>query len=366
MKRWYLFLIALTAGSSMHASYLRTRFAGLQALPYAPFFKETPAHKLKKISRKLRATIWIKRDDMLIPEINGVKLFGGNKIRKLSWELPRIMATNPDGIVTLGSANSNSMLATAMLAKAAYDMPVYLSPEIKHYYPEIPTKLRLEIANGASILVHPSYISDDQMITKMAEHFHLNNPGIIPRGASTPSGVLGYVDAALELQAQIKKGLLPEPDLIYVPCGSMGTAIGLAIGCELAGLKTKIVAVRVGAANITRLKQLFKKTVAFMKEHDNAIPDLEWPGGRLVFRTEFVGNGYAEPLPNTDEILSLFASDGIILEATYTAKAAACLLDDIKHKRIGKQKVLFWDTYCPALEQGKLYTKELDDIPLPF
>ncbi len=42
-------------------------------------------------------------------------------------------------------------------------------------------------------------------------------------------GTIGYVNAGLELKAQIDEGLLPEPDKIYVPMGTMGTAVGLLI-----------------------------------------------------------------------------------------------------------------------------------------
>lgn len=55
-------------------------------------------------------------------------------------------------------------------------------------------------------------------------------------GGSSALGTLGFVNAAFELKGQIKSGAMPEPDHIFVACGSMGTAAGLLIGCTLTGL----------------------------------------------------------------------------------------------------------------------------------
>jgi D-cysteine desulfhydrase len=38
---------------------------------------------------------------------------------------------------------------------------------------------------------------------------------------------------------------MPEHDKIYLPLGTMGTAVGLTIGVKAAGLKTRVVSVRV-------------------------------------------------------------------------------------------------------------------------
>src|SRR3569833_3098397 len=70
-------------------------------------------------------------------------------------------------------------------------------------------------------------------------------PWWIPPGGSSPAGVLGFVNAAIELQQQVQAGEVPAPDVIYVAFSSMGSVAGLAIGLMLAGLPTRIVAVQV-------------------------------------------------------------------------------------------------------------------------
>ena len=57
-------------------------------------------------------------------------------------------------------------------------------------------------------------------------------PGFIQPDGSSPIGIAGYINAGFELKEQIDVGLLPEPDRIYVPLGSMGTTIGLMLGLK--------------------------------------------------------------------------------------------------------------------------------------
>ena len=47
----------------------------------------------------------------------------------------------------------------------------------------------------------------------------------------------------LEIAAQVEDGSLPEPAHAVVPVGTGGTAAGLALGFQLAGLRTRVVGV---------------------------------------------------------------------------------------------------------------------------
>src|SRR5205085_10379809 len=75
-------------------------------------------------------------------------------------------------------------------------------------------------------------------------------PYLLWPGASTPLGTLGYVSAALELVDSWTDG--PPPDVVVVPLGSGGTAVGLAIGLAMAGWRdTRVVGVRVADRMVT-------------------------------------------------------------------------------------------------------------------
>src|SRR5204863_6183468 len=73
----------------------------------------------------------------------------------------------------------------------------------------------------------------------------LRPPYFLTVGGSSALGTLGYVDAALELAAQVERGELPAPTHVLVALGSGGTAAGLVLGFALAGLGSGVVAVQV-------------------------------------------------------------------------------------------------------------------------
>ena len=56
---------------------------------------------------------------------------------------------------------------------------------------------------------------------------------------------MGFVKAGLELAEQIRAGVLPEPERIYLAAGTCGSLAGLAAGLELAGVHSRIYGVRV-------------------------------------------------------------------------------------------------------------------------
>ena len=68
-------------------------------------------------------------------------------------------------------------------------------------------------------------------------------PYLLPAGGSSPVGAVGYVEAALEIAAQVGDGALPEPAHVVVPVGTGGTAAGLALGFQLAGMRTRVVGI---------------------------------------------------------------------------------------------------------------------------
>ena len=64
-------------------------------------------------------------------------------------------------------------------------------------------------------------------------------PRFLPAGGTLPLTVLAQAQAALEVAAQVRDGLLPAPDRCYVAHGTGGTPAGLALGFKLAGLPTE-------------------------------------------------------------------------------------------------------------------------------
>jgi D-cysteine desulfhydrase len=172
-------------------------------------------------------------------------------------------------------------------------------------------------------------------------------PKIIPAGGSSPLGALGYVNAAFELLSQINAGLLPEPDFIYVPLGTAGTAVGLMLGLRAANLKSRVISVSVVKkqyATAARIKRLFAATNSMLHAMDQTFPLFSLSTEDIHIRYSYFGGEYAR---FTEEGLRaarlLYQHEGIKLDGTYTSKAFAALLDDMK-KPAMKNKVLFWNT----------------------
>lgn len=171
---------------------------------------------------------------------------------------------------------------------------------------------------------------------------------LIPPGGSSAPGVVGFVNAAFELKEQVQKGDTPEPDLIYVATGTMGTAGGLMLGSRAAGLKSHVVAVAVGDqrfVNAKKMLALLRRTNAYLCSLDKSFPMCSFGESDIEIRHDFVGPGYAH---FTEEGMSAAARmqqfEGIRLEGTYTGKALAGLVHDVTERgRTGT--TLFWNTF---------------------
>ncbi len=167
-------------------------------------------------------------------------------------------------------------------------------------------------------------------------------------GGSSWLGAVGFVNAGLELAAQVAGGAIKTPDFLYVANGTMGTAAGLALGLALGGLHTEVQAIRVTddfVANRAAMRRLIDKTAALMHRSDPAVPADLAERVRYRFRDEFFAGGYAKSNPETDLAVSKAGELGLTLEPTYTGKAMAALIHDHEHGLTRSGSVLFWNTY---------------------
>jgi D-cysteine desulfhydrase len=129
----------------------------------------------------------------------------------------------------------------------------------------------------------------------------------------------------------------------------MGTAIGISLGLAIADLDTEVHAVRASVTEITNdhlMGKLAEKTVSMMRRLDDSVPADLASRTNIRLRNSFFGGGYAHSTPEAEEAID-FAKDqlGIRLESTYTGKAMAALLADIKKPASEGSNFLFWNTY---------------------
>lgn len=281
--------------------------------------------------------IAIKRDDLT------GKLYGGNKVRKLEYLLHKAQRRNAGRIATFGTVASNHAVATALYArKLGYPCTCLLSNQVKT--PGAVRALNLHLANETEIVRYGG--SRKTRIAILREHLWNRQVFLIPPGGSNWLGAIGFVSAGLELAAQIESGILGAPDRLYVANGTMATAVGLSLGLALAGLETEVQAVQVTedfVSSPAAMEKLTIKTALMLNRLDPSVPADLAQRTRYVFRTGFLGDGYARTNDRTESAIAIAREQlGLRLEATYTGKAMAALLDDLE-TRAGN--VLFWNTY---------------------
>jgi D-cysteine desulfhydrase len=177
---------------------------------------------------------------------------------------------------------------------------------------------------------------------------------VLPVGGSSPLGVLGYVEAALELAEQVAVGDLPAPAEVVVAAGSGGTAAGLAVGLGLAGLDARVTGVVVtdGLVSERSAARLVRRTAALLRKR-GAGPDMGTPA-ELRILEGYRGAGYGHPTPEGKLATELARRDGLALDPVYTAKAVAGLLGEARAGRLGAGPVLYLHTDGPrpAAEPG--------------
>lgn len=303
----------------------------------------TPIIRLKNLGKQLKVkNLYLKNDG-----VSGVP-FGGNKIRKLEFLFADAIDKGFDTVATIGRAGSNHALTTIACAKkVGLKAHSFLSPQLNANY--VRRNLLLSLHYGGTIHHFQDQEKRDEAVKNFCEN--KKEPAYyIPLGASCALGVVGFVNAAFELKEQIAKGLLPEPDYIYVAVGSAGTATGLIVGLRLAGLKSKVVPVRVSddlERTIQEFIDLLNETSEFLCKSDVTCQQFVFSSLGVGVRDEFAGDEYAMVTPRAVEaIRTLYDAEGIKLDGTYAGKAFAALLDDVQEKIMKKKTVLFWNTFC--------------------
>lgn len=326
----------------LHKQYPRLE-ATLSHLPFGTF--PTPVEPLAGLCSRLnRSSLYIKRDDL------SATPYGGNKIRKLEFLLADARKRGAVRIITSGAAGSNHALATAIYSrKYGFDCTLMLFAQPPGH--GIGRQLLADFATSAELLHDATYTAHCRHLSEVVTRYTKTDgvpPYVIPAGGSSAIGVAGYVNAAFELAAQIRRGELPEPAAIYITLGTMGTVAGLLLGLTASGIKSTVAAVQVvpeAVADHRKLAILFKESNKLLHDADPSFPLIRYEQASLELKYNYLGDGYGISTPATDAAIAIFRdSDDLILDPVYTGKTAAAFLDDIVTERLHQKPVLFWNT----------------------
>jgi 1-aminocyclopropane-1-carboxylate deaminase/D-cysteine desulfhydrase-like pyridoxal-dependent ACC family enzyme len=325
--------------SSRHAEPLN-RLESLPRLPLA--FLPTPllpSPNLRAVLGAQAPPILVKMDDW-----TGLAL-GGNKVRKLEFVFGQ-MDPGTHTVITCGGPQSNHCRVTAA---AAAHLGLECILVVNGEPPDPPTGNSLLMRLfGAE--VRPVAGREDRAPAMEEAAAEVRSQGkrplIIPLGASTPLGALGYVRAAVELDHQMAErgGWGSGRTWVFLSSSSCGTLAGLALGFALLGREeVRLVGVSpdiTAEEMVTTTRELVTGAAALLGT------EVELPAGLVIPEDRFVGGGYGIPTTASLEAAAFFGRHaGMILDQTYTAKAGAGFLAWIREGRIPPgDTALFWHT----------------------
>jgi 1-aminocyclopropane-1-carboxylate deaminase/D-cysteine desulfhydrase-like pyridoxal-dependent ACC family enzyme len=304
----------------------------------------TAVEYARNVSDALGCEVWVKRDDRTDPR------YGGNKIRKLSRLFADARAREATDIVTIGALGSHHVLATAVHGRSlGFEVHAVVLPQPSN--PHVVENARADLAQGAHLVVaHGAWAVPLRLASLFARlRAAGRRPYLISVGGSSPLGAVGYVDAMRELVSQHASGALRDwPEAIVCALGSGGTYAGLLAGARAFDVPSEVWGVRV-----TDPWMVSPTAVAWMSRRALALAEPEHGHDRTIrardvrVRHDQLGRGYGVPTDAGREATEMFAADGIVLDPTYTAKAAAGLVAMAREPN-APRRFLFWHTLSSA------------------
>ena len=349
------------------------KYPGLKNIPWIKLTETpTPIEKLSNLGKELEFnSLYIKRDDICN------SIYGGNKPRKFEFVLADILKKNRKNIITMGGIGTNHGLAQTILCRQVEKVKnIKLNSYVFVFDQTLTSHVRknllLEQYYGSKLIYCKSMFSC--ILKILFKYIFTPKCYFVWPGASRPIGTIGFVNAAYELKEQIDKSIVPEPDYIFLPVGSTGTAAGLLLGCEMQKLKTKIYGVCVTDlkfCNSIKVVELAFNTWKLIKKYDKSIPNIERNDlfKRLIIDTNYFGGEYGLPTSEGINAIKLLKrTENLEFEPTYTGKTWAALIDFIKNNKenLKDKIILYWNTLNSRSHEEELQNIDYCSLPKQF
>jgi 1-aminocyclopropane-1-carboxylate deaminase/D-cysteine desulfhydrase-like pyridoxal-dependent ACC family enzyme len=348
---------------------------GRAVIPWAPMFERPSA--IVSANRDLQTLAGV---EQLFIKDEGSDLIAiyGNKVRKYEFLLPNLHYSGVRKIYSHGAYGSNHC---AHLALAARFAEFHAGPRsdgmevVLNLYPQAITenvviKLRLLAATGVTL----NFLQGDAAVGLSIKLLSLMNQttercaeGYIDPGGSSPLSVLGHVEAAMELARQIESrscALDRYPDYVFLPIGTGGTAMGLALGFYLLGWPTRVVVTcsqdkgflarlvvngNIGVPfDIAHAHHLLAESMPWARKLglvDGNTTPADILKGRFFYDNETWRPAYGKMSELVAERARLAEDRGLVLDGTFSAKAFNTLASYAQSRLLSGQRVLFWNTY---------------------
>ncbi|WP_082451844.1 D-cysteine desulfhydrase family protein [Paenibacillus ihuae] len=285
----------------------------------------TPLQPAEQLSLQLGCPLYIKREDM--SGLGG----GGNKARKLEFQLGKAITDGITHVITTGAVQSNHAHLTAAASRKLGLKPHLVLSGIpgkeKHGNLFLDHLLESEFTFVTPPAGRPPLEVVNEVMAEVASQITNKGgkPCIIPEGGTDPLGTVGYILAVEELVQQLDSlGLYMKRILVVVATGTCGTHAGLVAGASVVSHSLDILGVSVSGKTPVKMEKTAKvatETLRLAGYGHEVLPDEIWIEDR------FIGAGYGEV---TEEcchaIYTTAATEGIFLDPVYTGKAMAALL----------------------------------------
>lgn len=320
----------------------------LQEFPRHPLtFGPSPLQHLERLSRHLGgAQVWAKRED-----VNSGLAFGGNKVRKLEYIVPDILASGADTIVSIGGYQSNH---TRQVAAVAAHLGLKARLVQEKWVPwDDPTNDQVGNILLSRMMGADSRLDDagfdigirDSWKQALAEvEAAGGTPYPIPAGASEhPLGGLGFANWAFEVAEQEKQlGVFFDTIVVCTVTGSThaGMIAGFAALEELTGVKRRVLGIDASATlektrdQVARIARRTAELIELGRDvRDDEIQVLEGWAGEL----------YGIPVDSTMEAMALGAQlEAMITDPVYEGKSLAGLIDLVRSGDISSSSTVLY------------------------
>lgn len=304
----------------------------------------TPLQYLPHLSKQLNVKVFIKRDDLTDLTL------GGDKPRKLEYEIARARANGADTLVTCGSSQSNhARLTTAAARNLGMECAVVLSDDEWRAFQGNLLTVYLMGARVKFVHTEDHWDLEPHALALCAQ---LEDEGLkpyyIPVSGTTPHSCLGYVRGALETIEQLKEGDI-QIDAAYTPFGTGGIFSAMLLTLREKGIDCPLIGISVNRSQDdchAYLDKWWGSLCAVLNR------DPSQPRGPIEIYDQFIGKEYGDPTEaSLDAILCMAKAEGILLDPVYSGKMFSGFLAHCQEQRwhSGQSVLLQHSGGVPAL-----------------
>ena len=310
-------------------------------------FGPSPLQHLRRLSDHLGgAQVWAKRED-----VNSGLAFGGNKIRKLEYIVPDVLASGADTLVSIGGYQSNH---TRQVAAVAAHLGLKCRLVQERWVPwDDPVNdkvgnILLSRMMGADSRLDPHGfdigIRDSWKDALREVEESGGTPYAIPAGASEhPLGGVGFANWAFEVAEQ-EKALGVHFDTIVVCTVTCSTHAGMVAGFaaleDLTGVRRRVIGIDASATLQKTRAQLERiaRSTAEVIELGRDLRDDE-----LTLLPDWAGDLYGIPVDSTMEAMRMGAElEAMITDPVYEGKSLAGLVDLVRARDIPRDSTVLY------------------------